>query len=130
MSELEDKINQILSDPEALKQVQSLGEQLGLSQSPPEPPKLPPSSVPVSDDMLGTITRLAPLMQSFKSDDDTTRLLNALKPFLSEDKRQKLDRAEKLIKLIETPEEITDFSDVMIETKLVEGRTIKQMLWK
>ena len=38
--------------------------------------------------------------------------------------------AEKLIKLIETPEEITDFSDVMIETKLVEGHTIKQMLWK
>lgn len=38
--------------------------------------------------------------------------------------------AEKLIKLIETPEEITDFSDVLIETKLVEGRTIKQMLWK
>ena len=100
MSELEDKLNQILSDPEALKQVQSLGEQLGLSQTPPEPPKLPPSSVPVSDDMLGTVTRLAPLMQSFKSDDDTTRLLNALKPFLSEDNRQKLDRAEKLIKLV------------------------------
>ena len=38
--------------------------------------------------------------------------------------------AKKLIELIETPEEITDFSDVLIETKLVEGRTIKQMLWK
>ena len=38
--------------------------------------------------------------------------------------------AEKLIALIETPEKITDFSDVMIETKLVEGHTIKQMLWK
>ena len=38
--------------------------------------------------------------------------------------------AEKLIKLIEAPEEITDFSDVLIETKLVEGNTIKQMLWK
>ena len=100
MSELEDKISQILNNPEALKQVQSLGEQLGLSRSAPEPPKLPPSGVPVSDDMLGTITRLAPLMQSLKSDDDTTRLLNALKPFLSEDKRQKLDRAEKLIKLV------------------------------
>ena len=38
--------------------------------------------------------------------------------------------AEKLIKLIETPEEITDFSDVLVDTKLVEGHTIKQMLWK
>ena len=31
MSEIQDKINQILSNPEALKQVQSLGEQLGLA---------------------------------------------------------------------------------------------------
>lgn len=38
--------------------------------------------------------------------------------------------AEKLIKLIDSPEEITDFSDVLVETKLVEGHTIKQMLWK
>lgn len=38
--------------------------------------------------------------------------------------------ADILIKLIEAPEEITDFSDVMVETKLIEGRTIKQMLWK
>ena len=38
--------------------------------------------------------------------------------------------AERLIKLIEAPEEITDFSDILIETKLVEGNTIKQMLWK
>ena len=38
--------------------------------------------------------------------------------------------AERLIKLIESPEEITDFSDILIETKLVEGHTIKQMLWK
>ncbi len=38
--------------------------------------------------------------------------------------------AEKLITLIEAPDKITDFSDVMIETKLVEGHTIKQMLWK
>lgn len=38
--------------------------------------------------------------------------------------------AEKLIKLIDTPEEITDFSDVLVETRLIEGHTIKQMLWK
>ncbi|MBP5556007.1 MAG: substrate-binding domain-containing protein [Lachnospiraceae bacterium] len=38
--------------------------------------------------------------------------------------------AEKLIKLIDSPEEITDFSDVLVGTKLIEGHTIKQMLWK
>ena len=107
MSEIEDKINQILSNPEALKQVQSLGKQLGLSGvEPPPPPK--PSTVPsglsnsnaISDDMLSTITRIAPIMQQMKNEDDTTRLLNSLRPFLSREKQEKLDRAEKMIKFI------------------------------
>lgn len=100
MSEIQDKINQILSNPEALKQVQSLGEQLGLSK--PEPPKAPTNPKPdfMNDDMLRTITRLAPMMKSVKGDDETTRLLNALRPFLSEEKRQKLDQAEKMMKFI------------------------------
>lgn len=100
MSEIQDKINQILSNPEALKQVQSLGEQLGLSK--PEPPKPVKQQQPdfMSDDMLKTITRLAPVMKSVKGDDETTRLLNSLRPFLSPEKQQKLDQAEKMIKFI------------------------------
>ena len=100
MSDIQDKINQILSNPDALKQVQSLGEQLGLSK--PEPPKPAPSAKPdfINDDMLKTITRLAPVMKSVKSDDDTTHLLNSLRPFLSPEKQRKLDQAEKMIKFI------------------------------
>ena len=99
MSDIQDKINQILSNPEALKQVQSLGEQLGLSK--PEPPK-PTVAKPdfLNDDMLKTITKLTPFMQSFKGNDDTTNLLNALRPFLSFEKQQRLDQAEKMIKFI------------------------------
>ncbi len=80
MSDIQDKLNQILSNPEALKQVQSLGEQLGLSKKEPPKPALPKNIF--NDDMLKTITRLAPVMNSVKSDDDTTRLLNSLRPFL------------------------------------------------
>ena len=98
MSEIQDKINQILSNPEAMKQVQSLGEQLGLAK--PEPPKPKPKPDFINDDMLNTITKLAPVMQSVKGDDDTTHLLNALRPFLSREKQQKLDQAEKMIKFI------------------------------
>ena len=54
MSEMQDAINQILSNPEAMKQVQSLGEQLGLSKPAPKPePK---------NEMLGAMQSLAPLM--------------------------------------------------------------------
>ncbi len=37
MSEMQDALNQILSNPEAMKQVQSLGEQLGLNKPAPKP---------------------------------------------------------------------------------------------
>lgn len=101
MSEIQDKINQILSNPEALKQVQSLGEQLGLKPSVPEPKQISePQNNAFGDDMLKAFTKIAPMMRSLKSDDDTTRLLEALRPFLSEEKRKRLDQAEKMIKLI------------------------------
>ncbi len=102
MSDIQDKINQILSNPEALKQVQSLGEQLGLSQkeTPPKLPEKAPVTQNISEDMLQTITHLAPIMQSMKTDDDTTRLLNSLRPFLGADKQHRLDQAERMLKLL------------------------------
>lgn len=102
MSDLQEQLNKILSNPEALRQVQSLGEQLGLSKNEP-PPKLQPQQnvyPQINNDMLKTISRLAPVMQSVKGEDDTTRLLNALRPFLSEEKCVKLDKAEKMIKML------------------------------
>lgn len=105
MSELQDKLNQILSNPEALKQVQSLGEQLGLSKKsePPQPSPKAEMQIPnnlMDDDMLKTIARIAPLMSSVKGDDNTTRLLNSLRPFLSGEKQNKLDQAEKMLKIL------------------------------
>lgn len=105
MSDIQEKLNQILSNPEALKQVQSLGEQLGLtSQKPAEAPAPKPKPDNpfggVSSDMLGAVTKLAPLMNSFKGDDDTTRLLHSLRPFLCNERREKLDKAEKMLKML------------------------------
>ena len=103
MSEIQDKMSEMESNPEALKQVQSLGEQLGLANTNSEQPKPQPKPVQPEipgDDILRTVTRLAPVMNSFKRDDDTTRLLNSLRPFLSREKQEKLDRAEKMIKFI------------------------------
>ena len=90
MSEMQDAINQILSDPEAMKQVQSLGEQLGLSKPQPKP----------EPEGLGALTKLAPLMNSFSADDEVSRLFEALRPFLGEEKRRRLDQAARLMRLI------------------------------
>ena len=92
MSEMQDALNQILSNPEAMKQVQSIGEQLGLNKpaSKPEP----------KNEMLGAMQSLAPLMSSYSADDEVSRLLNALRPFLGEEKLRRLDQAQRLMKLI------------------------------
>lgn len=92
MSEMQDALNQILSNPEAMKQVQSIGEQLGLGKPAPKPePK---------NEMIGAMQSLAPLMSSYSADDEVSRLLNALRPFLGEEKLRRLDQAQRLMKLI------------------------------
>ena len=98
MSELQDTINQIMRDPEAMRQVQSLGEKLGLSGK-PAPPAAP--SVPGGNsEMMTALSKLAPLMSSAAPNDETTALLNALKPFLSGEKLQRLQSAGRLIRLV------------------------------
>lgn len=97
MSDFQDKINQILSDPEAMKQVQSLGAQLGISADKLSAAPAPPKS---EDDAAKALSSLAPLMNSYSSNDEITALLNALKPFLSAEKAQKLEQAQRLIRMI------------------------------
>ena len=96
MSEMQDAINRIMNDPEAMKQVQSLGEQLGLSKPAPKPEPKPAADT----GMLSAVQSLAPMLGSFSADDNVSRLFNALRPFLGEEKRQKLDQAQRLMKLI------------------------------
>ena len=98
MSDLQDKLNQILQNPEAMKQVQSLGAQLGLTGE-PKPPENNLMSVLGGDDTIGTIAKFAPLLSSLNNSDDTTRLLDSLRPFLSHERQEKLDKAEKMLKL-------------------------------
>jgi hypothetical protein len=46
------------------------------------------------------VMKIMPLLPNIKQDDDTTRLLNALLPFLGDERRAKLDEAEKILQLI------------------------------
>ncbi|HCA05020.1 MAG TPA: hypothetical protein DEO32_03870 [Ruminococcaceae bacterium] len=98
MPDMQEQINKILSDPEALKQVQSLAGQLGLNQAAPAAPK-PPAPV-MNQDVQGMINSIAPLMQTSQPDSNTAALLSALRPFLSAGKAEKLDRAMRIIRLV------------------------------
>lgn len=102
MSELQDTLQKIMSNPEAMRQVQSLGKQLGLGEGTPAPPIVPaaPAQPPVNSDMMAAFSKLAPLMNTAKPSDETTALLNALRPFLSGEKLERLNSAQKLLSLI------------------------------
>lgn len=97
MSELQDAMRQIMSDPEAMRKVRSLGEQLGLGQSKPAEP--PPA--PEGGEMMSAISKLAPLLSASKPDDETAALLNALRPFLSGEKLERLNSAQRLLRIIQ-----------------------------
>ncbi len=100
MSELQDALNKIMSDPEAMRRVQSLGEQLGLGNSPAQSPPPPPAAPQPNSELLSSLTKLAPLMRSASQSDETTALLDALRPFLSGEKLERLSHAQKLVSLI------------------------------
>lgn len=116
MSELDEKLNALLSDPNSMAQVMQLAQQLsgtfgGASQpasaSPPPPPPLQQPPQPSFDtSFLGgldpkLIGRFLPLIQEYtQSNSNTTQLLYALRPFLKEEKQDKIERAAKLARLI------------------------------
>lgn len=112
MDDLTGKINQLLSDPEAMEQIMSLKNMLVPENSPsktpsPPPPKEEPKSnnsiIPTSflqDDIMKSIMKIVPLLSDIKKDDDTTKLLKALRPFLSKERRLKLDEAMKMLQVI------------------------------
>ena len=98
MSELQDTINKIMSDPEAMRQVQSLGEKLGITNSAPVQPPAPQPSA--GNELSSALSKLMPLMSAAKPNDETAALLNALRPFLSGEKLERLQSAQKLVSLI------------------------------
>ena len=91
-----------MSDPEAISQVQSLGKMLGLgsgsNSEPPTPPVENNNNIP--NEMMSKLTQIMPLFSRLRQEDDTTRLLSALRPFLSEEKRIKLDSAKRILQFM------------------------------
>ncbi len=107
MEDLSQKINDLLSDPSMMEQIKNLAGLLGQSENnskpaeaaapPPSPP--PSNNNPLNPEILSTVMKIAPLLQSVNQEDDSTRLLRALRPFLSDEKCHRLDEAIKMLGL-------------------------------
>ena len=107
MSEFEDKVNSILNDPQQMEKIAGLAKSLmggEAQQSASEKTENGMASVFSSlmggEDSgfdIGKIGRI--LSASAGVDDEKQALLNAIKPYLSEKRQRKMDKAMKIAKL-------------------------------
>ena len=123
MSDFEDKLNGILSNPEAMSQIASLAQSLNLgggeAAGPEEAAPPPPAGGGLAGlaglgnlaglgDLLGNIDpqliqKLLPLVGELAGSgggDERLQLLYALRPFLKPERQEKVERAVKAARLI------------------------------
>ncbi len=118
MAELEDKLNAILGDPQTMGQILSMARALsGGGEDPPgdsaaeeAPPPEPDQGAPLSPageagDLLGDLDpellqKGMLLLQAYRTGDRRREaLLDALAPYLSPQRREKLERAKRIVRL-------------------------------
>ena len=117
VAEFDEKLNSILSNPDAMSQIMQLAQSLsGGQEQPSAPPSPPPPPTPAprqsapAQDMLSSLaggldpkllTRLLPIIQELGSQQDSNAraLLYALRPYLREDRQEKVERALQLARL-------------------------------
>ena len=91
MSEMEEKLGAILSNPAMMQQIMSLAQSMGQS-APASPPQPAEPAVPVAPNLFG-------LAKGFAVDQDQQNLLHALSPYLSHGRVEKLERAMRAVKM-------------------------------
>lgn len=109
MDDLSSMLGDFLKNPENMEKIRSLTGMLGGGAAPPPAPASPPAVPPsepdnrpagLDTDSMQLVMKLAPMLSRFRQEDDSTRLLRALRPFLNEEKRKKLDEAIRLMQLV------------------------------
>ena len=129
MAEFDDKLNSLLSNPEAMAQIMQMAQSLSggqaqqpvqqVPQAPPQQPVQPSPPPPVQQvpspggnplsalsGLTGRmdpaiLTKLLPLIQELGSQNDSNarQLLYALRPYLKPDRQEKIERALQLARL-------------------------------
>lgn len=99
---LEEKLSQVLNDPNSMAQLMSFAQSLGMgppdAPPPPGPPPGPSPGPPPGDDaFVRGILQL--VRQANQKDGPQEALLAVLKPYLRPDRREKLDRAMRIARI-------------------------------
>jgi len=106
MDEMQNKLNAILGNPQMMQQIMSMAQAMDQEQPespappvtpppPPESPAVPAFSLPDA----ATIQRIAGLAGQTGIDKNQQALLKALRPYLSRERVNKLERAMRAAKI-------------------------------
>lgn len=101
MDDLNEKLNRLLSSPEGMAKIQSAMAALSGGQEAPSPAPPPPPSPREGGGLpdMVALQRLLPLLSGMGQDNEDTRLLQALRPYLKGPREQRLDEAVRLLRL-------------------------------
>ena len=110
MAEFDEQFNNIFSNPNAMSQIMQLAQSLSGGQERPTAPPPPQAKQSSPPDLLSSLTggidpklmaRLLPLIQELGSQQDSNAraLLYALRPYLKEERQEKVERALQLARL-------------------------------
>lgn len=109
MADISEKLNELLSSPDGMQKLQGAAEQLkgilgdnadtaellsGLLGNQSSAPPAPKSAAPD----LSLLTKAAPFLAAMREEDDSAKLLKALRPYLHGERLTKLDEAIEILK--------------------------------
>ena len=95
MSELEDKLNSLLSNPQLMQQIMSMAQNMNV----PAPPEQSAAQDVTPDFDLNMIKQLSGMAQKGTIDKNQQTLLKALGPYLSPGRIEKLEKAMRAAKM-------------------------------
>ena len=96
MSELEDKLNSVLNNPQMMQQIMAMAQSMGV---PPQKEDGPAKNDALPEIDLGTLQKLSGLAGQSSIDKNQRSLLHALGPYLSKERITKLEKAMRAAKM-------------------------------
>lgn len=97
MDDFENKLGQILGNPEMMGKIMAMAQSFGGQEAPPEPPPQQETAIPEFD--FATVQKLTGLMGKANVDNQQKALLAALSPYISGHRIHKLEKAMRAAKL-------------------------------
>ena len=97
MDDLSEKLANLLSSPEGMQKIQSAMAALGGALPQEDTPPPPPAESGPDMAMLG---KILPLLSNLNQENEDTRLLSALRPYLHGQRAERLEESMRLMQLM------------------------------